>query len=235
MIRVFVFLLMSALLLGCSAAAGEPRSPAAHTTTPSTPRPRTPAAPQPRFTTTDVAWLQLAEALHTRALPLLALVPGRSDSRALAELAGRLGKEHETGRGRLRALLAQARVTGENPHAAHDMPGMPTADDLRALAGTRGEDFDRRFVTLVRAHLDQLVLVARGEQTSGGAPEARELAAAMERGHAADLAELAKLGAAMDYTGGLDRARAVRESDRGWSEREKGLLDQAVTLIRGLR
>ncbi|SDI79505.1 DUF305 domain-containing protein [Nonomuraea jiangxiensis] len=191
MIRAFVFLLLSVLLLGCSAAAGAP---------PSAPTPGTASAPSSgtasgaRFTTTDVAWLQLADALHARALPLLALVPERSGDRELAELAVRLRKEHETGRGRLRALLARTGVTGENPHAQHDMPGMPTADDLRALTALRDDAFDRRFVTLVRAHLDQLVLVAKGEQTSGGAPEARKLAAAMERDHAAALAELERAG-----------------------------------------
>ncbi|MEV1176365.1 DUF305 domain-containing protein, partial [Nonomuraea sp. NPDC049784] len=110
--------------------------------------------------------------------------------RSLADLAARLGRKHENERARLRALLAQARVTGENPHTQHDMPGMPTADDLRTLTGLRDDAFDRRFVALFRAYLDQLVLVAKGEQSSGGAPEARELAAAMERDHTADLTEL---------------------------------------------
>ncbi|MET7334682.1 DUF305 domain-containing protein [Nonomuraea sp. NPDC005650] len=173
MVRVFVFLLLSVLLLGCAPA---------------------PEQPEKGFNATDVAWLQLADALHTRALPLLGLVRGRSGSRALADLAARLGRKHEDERVRLRALLARARVTGENPHAQHDMPGMPTADALRTLTGLRDDAFDRRFVALFRAYLDQLVLVAKGEQRSGRAPEARELAAAMERDHAADLAELEKAG-----------------------------------------
>ncbi|MFG1703981.1 DUF305 domain-containing protein [Nonomuraea sp. M3C6] len=173
MVRVFVFLLLSVLVLGCSAPA--------------------PEEPAERFSTTDVAWLQLAEALHTRALPLLELVPERSGSRSLADLAVRLGKKHENERGRLRSLLAQARVGGENPHAQHDMPGMPTAEDLRALNALRDDAFDRRFVALFRAYLDQLVLVAEGEQSSGAAPEARGLAAAMARDHTADLAELGRV------------------------------------------
>ncbi|WP_166427378.1 DUF305 domain-containing protein [Nonomuraea mesophila] len=172
MSRVLGSLLLTVLLLGCSAA----------------------PAPAPTssesFTTTDVAWLQLAEALHTRALPLLELAGDRAADPPLAGLAARLGEEHESERGRLRALLAQARVTGENPHEQHDMPGMPTAADLDALSGLRDEAFDRRFVTLLRAYLKQLALVADGEQNAGGAQQARELAAAMRREHTADLAEL---------------------------------------------
>jgi uncharacterized protein (DUF305 family) len=172
-VRALMILLLSVLPLGCSPA---------------------PAEPEARFNATDVAWLQLADALHTRALPLLDLVPGRAGSRPLADLAVRLGDRHENGRARLRALLIRARVSGENPHASHDMPGMPTARDLRTLAASRDAAFDRRFVVMFRAYLEQLVLVAEGEQSAGGDPEARRLAAAMERDHAADLAELARIG-----------------------------------------
>ncbi|WP_165959702.1 DUF305 domain-containing protein [Nonomuraea longispora] len=170
MSRVLGSLLLTVLLLGCSAA----------------PAP----APSGSFTTTDVAWLQLAEALHTRALPLLELAGDRTADRPLAGLAARLGEKHESERGRLRALLAQARVTGGNPHEQHDMPGMPTAADLETLSELRDDAFDRRFVTLLRAYLKQLALVADGEQNAGGARQARELAASMRRDHTADLGEL---------------------------------------------
>ncbi|GAA3577270.1 DUF305 domain-containing protein [Nonomuraea rosea] len=151
-----------------------------------------PAAEQPagRFSVTDVAWLQLAEALHGRALPLLELAPGHAAGRPLADLSVRLAERHEKGRGRLRALLGRTGVTGANPHTQHDMPGMPTAGDLRALNDLRDAAFDRRFVTLLKAYLDQLVLVAKGEQSAGGDREVRELAAAMEREHTTELAEL---------------------------------------------
>ncbi|MEU6717788.1 DUF305 domain-containing protein [Nonomuraea sp. NPDC046802] len=182
--RLVVFVLVAVLVSGCTAAAPAPRHHPAG------------ASVGGSFNGTDVAWLQLAEALHTRALPLLELAPGRTASRPLADLAARIGRKHQTGRGRLRALLAEARVGGENPHAAHDMPGMPTAADLRALKGLRDDAFDRRFSALLRVYLDQLVLVARGEQNAGGASSARELAAAMERAHVAELAALDGIGVA---------------------------------------
>ncbi|MCK2213087.1 DUF305 domain-containing protein [Actinomadura sp. ATCC 31491] len=96
------------------------------------------------------------------------------------------------GRERLRALLARTGVAGAaNPHAGHDMPGMPTAADLEALEGLRGAGFDRRFAALLRAYLGQLVLVADGERRSGQAADVRALAAAMSRAHAAELGSLA--------------------------------------------
>jgi uncharacterized protein (DUF305 family) len=169
-------LLLLLLISGCSAAA----QPAEESTGQST----------GRFSVTDVAWLQLAEALHGRALPLLELASDHAAGRPLADLAVRLAERHEKGRGRLRALLGRTGVTGANPHTRHDMPGMPTADDLRALNDLRDAAFDRRFVTLLKAYLDQLVLVAKGEQSAGGDREVRELAAAMEREHTTELAEL---------------------------------------------
>ncbi|WP_052423611.1 DUF305 domain-containing protein [Nonomuraea candida] len=173
--RWVLAMVLVAVLLGCAAKEEPPGATA-------------PAAGV--FTTTDVAWLQLADALHTRALPMLGLARERAGSRSLADLAARLGRAHRTGRERLRALLVRARVTGENPHTTHDMPGMPTARELKALAELRGVAFDRRFTALSRAYLEQLVLVAEGERASGGAAEARALAAEMSRAHAAELREL---------------------------------------------
>ncbi|WP_237108286.1 DUF305 domain-containing protein [Nonomuraea sp. MG754425] len=181
--RWFALLLAGVVLLGCSAK--EPPEAA-----------RAAPAGDGTFTTTDVAWLQLADALHARALPLLELAPERADSRSLTRLAARLVKEHAAGRGRLRALLARAGVTEENPHTQHDMPGMPTAGDLQEAAGLRAGAFDRRFAALLRTHLEQLVRVADGERGSGGQAEVRGLAAAMAREHAADLAELERAAAA---------------------------------------
>nr|SBP00808.1 putative lipoprotein [Nonomuraea gerenzanensis] len=175
--RRFVGMVLVVVVAGCSPVVREP-------------------APAPEYTVTDVAWLQLTDALHTRALPLLELAPERASSRALADLAVRLGKAHEAGRGRLRALLAEAGITGENPHTLHDMPGMPTAQDLKDLAGLRKSAFDRRFAALLRAHLEQLVLVANGERDAGGAAGARRLAEDLAREHTGDLAELDRAVAA---------------------------------------
>ncbi|TYB56797.1 DUF305 domain-containing protein [Nonomuraea sp. PA05] len=178
--RWFAIFLVVMALVGCSPSSAE----------------RPTEAATAKFSTTDVAWLQLTDALHARARPMLELAPERAASRSLARLAERLGEAQETGRGRLRALLAEAGITGENPHTQHDMPGMPTAADLKALAGLREGAFDRRFAALLRAYLEQLVLVADGEQDAGGEARARELARAMAREHAGDLAELERAVAA---------------------------------------
>lgn len=155
-----------------------------------------PAEPEPeaRFTTTDVAWMQLTDALHARALPVLELAPERA-GRPVADLSVRLRTTHEAGRGRLRALLATAGITGDNPHTQMDMPGMPTAAEVKKLTKLKGESFDRRFSGLMKAYLDQLVLVANGERSSGGAAEVRDLAAAMVREHGEELAELDRISA----------------------------------------
>ncbi|MET8868984.1 DUF305 domain-containing protein [Nonomuraea sp. NPDC004580] len=190
--RWFVVCLVVAVLAGCSSAERDTGTPVSSAERDA----GTPASSAEAFTTTDVAWLQLTDALHARARPLLELAPRRAAGRSLAALAVRLGKEHEAGRGRLRALLAEAGITGENPHLQHDMPGMPTAADLKTLARLRDGAFDRRFAELLRAHLRQLVLVSNGERDSGGAAAARELAGTMAREHSENLAELDRAVAA---------------------------------------
>lgn len=49
------------------------------------------------------------------------------------------------------------------------------------------------------------------------------------------VALVAGLGPAMDFGEGLDRAAARRAADRALTERETGLVEAAVALIRGLR
>jgi uncharacterized protein (DUF305 family) len=129
--------------------------------------------------------------MRTRALSVLALVPGRSSDRALTALAARLARTQEAERGELRALLGQVRAPGDNPHAQHDMPGMTTAARLQVLAALRGAVFDRGVAEALRAHLRQSVLISQGERNAGGDAATRRLAAAVERDATAGLAELA--------------------------------------------
>ncbi|MFT7868166.1 MULTISPECIES: DUF305 domain-containing protein, partial [Amycolatopsis] len=77
---------------------------------------------------------------------------------------------------RLKSARDRAGLPAADVHGGHRMPGMVTAADLVALRTGTGEEFDRRLVTLLRAHAAQLVVLARGEQTSGGDAETRELA-----------------------------------------------------------
>ncbi|WP_173155849.1 DUF305 domain-containing protein [Phytohabitans suffuscus] len=177
--RTAPFAMALALVLGCGDP-GDPAPPAA----PASPAP-TPAlattAPPGVFSVTDTAWLQLAIAMDERALTMLDLVPARTQDPALEELARRLAAEHREELARLEALHARSGGPTTNPHEGHDMPGMATGETIKALRAATGTDTAYIFTTAMRAHIDQSILLAQGEQRSGTEPEAKALAAEIER------------------------------------------------------
>lgn len=161
------------LLTGCATPAAAP---------PPTPRP---AEPPPAATTsvasgpnaTDTAWVQLMIPMTEQVLALLDLTPDHGADQELRELATRARTDHQATLDQLRQLRDRAGLPTTNVHAGHRMPGMLTTDDLAVLQQTRGEDFDRRFVAALRAHLDQAITLAQGEQRSGADQDTQRLAA----------------------------------------------------------
>ncbi|MER5323338.1 DUF305 domain-containing protein [Streptosporangium roseum] len=184
---------LTVLLVARCAAAGPAAHPAAaHLPPPaaretiSAPARTTPGA----FNATDVAWLQLMIPMTEQMLRLLELVPEQTSNPRVTRLAARLGAGHRAELPRLRELLGRSGAPGVNVHEGHDMPGMVTAGDLRVLGRTTGAAFDRLLVEHIREHLEQGILVSRGEQGSGAEQAVRALAAVVERTRAAQLALL---------------------------------------------
>jgi len=133
-------------------------------------------APAAAVNPTDVAWLQLVVPMTENALAAARLAPDHTASTRVRSAAGEITGPQERLLGRLRAVRDRAGLPASDVHSGHRMPGMVTAADLVALRTGSGPDFDRRLVALLRAHAAQLVVLARGEQTSGGDAETRELA-----------------------------------------------------------
>jgi len=135
------------------------------------------AAPAPSFNPTDVAWLQLVVPMTENALAAARLAPDHAASAAVRSAAGSVVAPQEKLLGRLLAARDRAGLPAADVHNGHRMPGMVTAADLVALRTGRGAEFDQRLVALLRAHAAQLVVLARGEQTSGADAQTRKLAA----------------------------------------------------------
>ena len=135
-----------------------------------------PAPTASPFNPTDVAWLQLVVPMTENALAAARLAPSHATSPAVRAAADSVAAPSERLLTRLTATRDRAGLPAGDVHSGHRMPGMVTAADLVALRTGSGPDFDRRLVALLRAHAAQLVVLARGEQTSGGDAETRELA-----------------------------------------------------------
>lgn len=188
-------LLVAVLLAGGCADSAAPSSPPGGTpvSTASAVPDRTPG-PSGRFNGTDIAWLQLAVAMHERVLPLLEMVPERTTEPAVRRLAAQVRESHRADLDRSRRLLDRSGAPKTNPHEGHDMPGMMSAAELTALGTASRTEFRRLFGQHLREHLEQSVRVAAAEQRSGADPETTALASTIVRSGTEQLAQLGRLG-----------------------------------------
>ncbi|MFJ5266389.1 DUF305 domain-containing protein [Streptomyces sp. NPDC088387] len=119
------------------------------------------------FSTTDIAWLQLLIAMDDQNGLVLGLVPRRGGDPALKTWAAGVARDNRAQLSTLRELLAQAGVPDSNPHEGHDMPGMVTGDELRALEDASGAPFDRLLRAALRDHLGHAEHLSRAERANG--------------------------------------------------------------------
>ncbi|WP_328940335.1 DUF305 domain-containing protein [Streptomyces sp. NBC_00250] len=142
------------------------------------------------FNATDTAWIQLMIPMDERAEQLTALAASRTADPALAGIATGSEARLKDELTRLRALLKLSGVPDTRPHEGHDMPGMVSLDVLDRVTTTTGKELDRLFTDSMRAHLAQTRTLCAGERASGQSDAATDLASAIERSAADQLALL---------------------------------------------
>ncbi|MFE4171314.1 DUF305 domain-containing protein [Streptomyces sp. NPDC056909] len=197
---LLVLALLGAAGCGSGGAGGDGREsdrggagavPAARSGTPSLSAPSTEPG---GYNATDRGWAQLMTPMNERTLLLLDLVADRAADPGLSDLARSTRVTHRDELTRLRGLLRDTGAAGTNPHEGHDMKGMITEDELRSVSESRGKAFDTLAKTYLREHLEQGILVSRGERDSGAAPAATDLAREVGERRAGQLKALRQLG-----------------------------------------
>jgi uncharacterized protein (DUF305 family) len=133
-----------------------------------------------QFGLTERAFVELEIATDDQAVKLLDSGAERASTVALRELAQSVGTAHRAELAELHGLLAAAGAQYVNNHEGHDMPGMPTPEELTALDKSGGE-FDITFCRLLQAHLDESAGVARTASQSVAHHATRALATRMEQ------------------------------------------------------
>ncbi len=130
-----------------------------------------PTAPSPAdVAAVDTHYARMMLGHHEQALVLSALVPGRSSSPDVADLAFRIDRAQVEEVGQLQGFL-RLRGAPTDPGAMTGMPGMADAATLDRLHGLRGPPFDRLWLQTMTAHHEGALAMARSQlaQTGGDA------------------------------------------------------------------
>ncbi|HEY2220492.1 DUF305 domain-containing protein [Actinomycetospora sp.] len=166
--------LLALAVAGCADAPVGPGSPgAASTGVPTTAAAASPAA----VAAVDTAYARMMLGHHEQALELSALVPGRSSSPDVADLAFRIDRAQVEEVGQLRGFLRLRGAPAEAPADMSGMAGMADAATLDRLRALSGPAFDRLWLQTMTAHHEGALTMARDQLTAtGGAASTSPLA-----------------------------------------------------------
>jgi uncharacterized protein (DUF305 family) len=144
------------------------------------------------FNEADVTFARQALAHHQQGVDLASMAADRAADDKLKKLAQRIIDVHEPEIARLSSLLeAWGQAAPDDPGfdpAQRD--GLISGDELAALAGRSGKEFDRAFAAQVIRHREAGVRIAASETERGTNPGAREVAAATAGSQQSEIAEL---------------------------------------------
>lgn len=114
---------------------------------------------QASYTAADVAFMQHMIVHHQQALDMAVLVKDRTNAEQIIAVAGRIEASQADEIAFMKGWLKERGEPVEDPmmkghgeHLHHMMQGMASPEDMKALAGAKGIDFDRQFLTLMIAH-----------------------------------------------------------------------------------
>ncbi|MGI5218218.1 DUF305 domain-containing protein [Nocardia sp. CA-290969] len=134
-----------------------------------------------RHNAADIRFAQEMIPHHRQAVEMAALVPSHSTDPRIVDLAARIQQAQDPEITAMTGWLQAwgAPVPEDTGHSGMDhgsMPGMMTAEDMAELEAARGAEFDRLWLTMMIAHHEGAVQMARTELAEGSDPQARTMA-----------------------------------------------------------
>ncbi|MEV4462696.1 DUF305 domain-containing protein [Micromonospora echinofusca] len=155
-------------------------SPGAGHGTPGTGGPAATATGAAAFGDADAMFAQMMIPHHRQAVEMADLAPTRAADpevkRLAVEIKAAQAPEIATMSGWLAAWGRPVPSPGGMPHMDHGMPGMMSDADMTKLAAATGREFDRQFLTMMIAHHEGAITMARDELARGVNAEAKALA-----------------------------------------------------------
>ncbi|MFF0491505.1 DUF305 domain-containing protein [Nocardia sp. NPDC004068] len=139
------------------------------------------------FADADITFLQMMYPHHAQALDMAKLVPGRSPNPQVIALAAEIEKAQAPEMQQITDLLRAAGRPAPSADMGHDMPGMMTHDEMTALQGLSGADFDREWLRMMIAHHQGAVTMSDTELTDGRDARTKALAQAIVTAQQAEI------------------------------------------------
>jgi uncharacterized protein (DUF305 family) len=152
------------------------------------------------FTDADVAFARHMIDHHRQAIQMAATAEGRAADAGVKELAGRIEGAQQPEIDTMNEWLAAwgepapmpaASMASDMPGMQHGaMPGMMSAEDMTTLMGAEGAAFDKQFLTMMIAHHEGAVQMARQEAAQGSNTDAKALAQKIVTDQQAEIASM---------------------------------------------
>ena len=149
----------------------------------------------------DVTFVQSMIPHHTQAVTMAKMAASHASSPAVKELATKIeaaqGPEIDIMTGWLKAW-GKGSAAGSNgmdgvggmTHGSSAMPGMMGDDQLKSLDAANGAAFDQMFLTMMMAHHQGAIEMAKTQQAEGRNADAVTLAKKIEADQSAELAQM---------------------------------------------
>lgn len=135
------------------------------------------------FGDADVTFAQMMIPHHQQAVAMAELAGTRAADPELRKLAGQIKDAQAPEIATMTGWLAgwgrpmPSASSGHGmPGMDHGMPGMMPDADMTKLAAASGTDFDRQFLTMMIAHHEGAITMAKDELARGANPDAKALA-----------------------------------------------------------
>lgn len=139
----------------------------------------------------DVNFAQMMIVHHQGAIDMAKLAPSRAQSEQVKTLAAKIEAAQAPEIAQMQAWLQEWGESASGPE--HSMPGEMSASDMSTLTSASGSAFDKQFLTMMTAHHNGAIDMAKTEQVSGQYQPARDLASAIVTSQTAEVSEMAQL------------------------------------------
>lgn len=152
-----------------------------------------PTSVAPETNSADVEFATMMIPHHAQAVEMADLVPSRTQNAWLIAFAEQVKNAQQPEIDQMSEALrswGQPVPADDDAHAHHEMDGMMTPEQMTALEGLSGAEFDREWITMMIAHHEGAVTMAKTELAQGENPEMRDLAQQIIDAQEAEIAEL---------------------------------------------